>query len=115
LKERQKTKAKVLKVVDEERKRVIRNLKKRKATGRLRYIIDSPQPLDYFADELAELKAEEFITVPREVLEQILPKLKTAKRGSAWEELRKVIVSHLSEKVKILLKPKYYGSKVRIL
>lgn len=81
---------------NEERTATIKKLKRLTVKSRLRHILISDKPINYFPEEWAELDASEFEKLPKDLMEKLYLKLGQAKSGSNWCNLKKVIVSHLA-------------------
>lgn len=76
---------------NDDRKMIMKKLKRLIPTSRFKYIVESDRPIAFFAEEFSELSGEELNKIPLDLLQEMQVKLKHASRKSAWYVLRKLI------------------------
>lgn len=92
----------------EDRAKLISRLNKLTTTNRLKYILESSDPINMFPEEYSELTSYELESLTADNLLKLSKKLDFAKKGSGWKILKTVINEYLkSETENKSYAPKY--------
>lgn len=75
----------------EDRAKLISRLNKLTTVNRLKYILESSDPINMFPEEYSELTSYELESLTADNLLKLSKKLDLAKKGSGWKTLKKVI------------------------
>ncbi len=98
---------------NDERKAVMRILKKLVPMSRFRRIVESDRPIAFFTEEFSELSGEELNKIPLDLLKKMQVKLRQAPKKSAWHVLRKLIESWLADYDKKINNSEIISNKIK--
>lgn len=79
----------------EQRGEIIRKTKRLNVVNKFKFITEFDYSINIYPEEYAEISSDELEKIPKEVLEKVLLKLESAKRGSKWKALRNIINDYL--------------------